>query len=214
VTDSKISSVVFDIGGVLIDWDPRHLYRQLIADPAELDDFLGRICTRQWHASHDLGADTEQSCRELAVVHPEHADLIMAWSHRSEEMIAGVYDDTVAVLAELRAAGVRCFALSNMEKDTFAKRRDRLSFFGLLDGYVISGLEGVMKPDRKIFEILLSRFGLAPQETVFVDDIADNVSAAADLGILALRFTSAAQVRKELRDIGLPLGEPGCVGGP
>jgi 2-haloacid dehalogenase len=209
ITDSEITSVVFDLGGVLIDWDPRHLYRKLIGDPDELDDFLGRICTREWHTAHDLGADTEQSCRELAKVHPEYADLIMAWSHRGEEMIAGVFEDTVDVLADLRSAGVRCYALSNMEREKFAKRLLRYPFFELLDGCVISGLEGVMKPDRKIFEILLSRFGLQPKATVFVDDIADNVCAAAELGVVAIEFTTAAQLRRELRDLGLPIGAPG-----
>ncbi len=202
-----ITAVVFDLGGVLIDWDPRHLYRQLIDDPAELDRFLGQICTREWHASHDLGADSEQSCRELAGEHPEYADLIMAWAHRSEEMIAGLFDGTIEILTELRSAGVRCFALSNMEADTFELRKARFGFFESLDGCVISGLEGVMKPDPKIFEILLSRYGLEPAATVFVDDVAANVEAAAKLGVVAIKFTTAAQLRSELRDLGLPVGD-------
>lgn len=205
MADSEITAVVFDLGGVLLDWNPRHLYRQLISDQDQLDDFLSRICTPQWHLAHDLGVDTEQSCRELARVHPEHADLIMAWAHRGEEMIAGVFDDTVAVLSELRSAGLRCFALSNMEANTFIKRRSRFPFFGLLDGWVISGHEGVAKPDRAIFEILFSRFGLEPAATVFIDDHQPNVAAAAELGVVAIEFTTAAQLRKELRDLGLPV---------
>jgi len=208
MADSMITTVVFDLGGVLIDWDPRHLYRQLIADPADLEDFLGRICTPQWHAAHDLGVDTTQSCRELAGQHPEHADLIMAWADRGEEMIAGALDDTVAVLAELRAAGVRCLALSNMEPDTFVKRRRRFAFFELLDGWVISGQEGVAKPSREIFEILLARFGLDPAGTVFIDDNAANVAAAGKLGVIAITFTTAAQLRVQLGDLGLPVGPP------
>jgi 2-haloacid dehalogenase len=208
MTDSRITAVVFDLGGVLIDWNPRHLYRQLISDQDELDDFLSRICTREWHLAHDLGVDTEQSCRELAQVHPEYADLIMAWAHRSEDMVAGVFEDTVAVLSELRSGGVRCFALSNMEPDTFIKRRRRFSFFGLLDGWVISGHEGVAKPDRAIFEILLSRYGLEPAATVFIDDHQANVAAAAKLGVVAIEFTTSAQLRKELRNLGLPVGPP------
>lgn len=208
MADGRITAVVFDLGGVLIDWDPRHLYRQLIDDPAELDHFLGRICTQRWHEAHDLGVDIEQSCLELASQHPEYADLIMAWARRTEDMVAGAFDDTVAVLAELGSAGVRCLALSNMEPDTFAKRRDRFPFFGLLDGCVISGLEGVAKPDRQIFEILLSRYRLEPSATVFIDDNAANVAAAAKLGVVAIEFTTAAQLRKELRDLGLPVGPP------
>lgn len=208
MADSQIAAVVFDLGGVLIDWNPRHLYRQLISDQDQLDDFLSRICTQQWHQAHDLGVDTEQSCRELAQVHPEYADLIMAWASRGEDMIAGTFDDTVAVLSELTSAGVRCLALSNMEPDTFIKRRSRFPFFGLLDGWVISGQEGVAKPDRAIFEILLSRYRLEPAATVFVDDNQANVAAAAKLGVVAIEFTTAAQLRKELRDLGLPVRLP------
>lgn len=208
MADSLITAVVFDLGGVLIDWNPRYLYRQLISDSGELDYFLSRICTPEWHLAHDRGVDTEQSCRELAQVHPEYADLIMAWAHRGEDMIAGVFDDTIAVLSELRSAGVPCFALSNMEPDRFIKRRRRFSFFGLLDGWVISGHEGVAKPDRAIYEILLSRYGLEPAATVFIDDNQANVAAAAKLGVVAIEFTTAAQLRKELRDLGLPVGPP------
>ncbi|HEY3903540.1 MAG TPA: HAD family phosphatase [Streptosporangiaceae bacterium] len=204
----QINAVVFDIGGVLLDWDPRHLYRQLIADPDQLDDFLGRICTRQWHLAHDLGADTEQSCRELATQYPEHAELIMAWSDRSEEMIGGVLTQTVEVLGELRSAGVRCFVLSNMEPDKFVLRRARYEFFDLVEGCVISGLEGVAKPDQKIFDILVSRYGLTPAQTVFIDDLPANVAAAAELGVVAIQFTTAAQLRSDLRDLGLPVGAP------
>src|SRR5215475_13473120 len=114
MTGLGVTTVVFDIGSVLLDWDPRHLYRKLIADPAELADFLRNVCSPQWHLAHDLGADTEQSCRELAARHPNQAELIMAWSERSEEMIAGQLDEAVAVLADVRSAGLQCFALSNM----------------------------------------------------------------------------------------------------
>ena len=202
---TTISTVVFDIGGVLLDWDPRYVYRQLFADPAELERFLATICTRDWHLANDLGADTEQSCRELAQAHPEYAAEIMAWSRRSEEMIAGVFDDTADVLTELTAAGVPCFALSNMEPDKYELRRAKYAFFGEFSGCVISGLEGVTKPDRKIFEILLSRYGLEPAATVFIDDQPANVATATELGVVALRFTTAAQLRYDLHNLGLPV---------
>ena len=206
MTETKITAVVFDIGGVLLDWDPRYVYRGLFDDRAELELFLATICTRDWHRAHDLGVDTEESCRELALAHPEYAEPIMAWSRRSEEMVAGQLDDTVEVLTELAEAGVRCLALSNMEPDKYELRRARFGFFGLLAGCVISGLEGVAKPDRKLFEILLTRYGLEPAGTVFIDDQAANVEAAAELGVVALRFTTAAQLRTELYDLGLPVG--------
>jgi 2-haloacid dehalogenase len=198
-----IAAVVFDIGGVLLDWDPRHLYRQLFDDPAEMADFLGRICTPQWHRAHDLGADTRRSCQELARSYPRYQDMIMAWSERGEEMIAGQFDDAVDVLADLLASGVRCLALSNMEADRFALRRSRFPFFDWFDGCVISGVEGVAKPDRMIFEILLSRYHLEPAGTVFIDDQARNVEAARDLGIVAVPYSAAGPLRRDLGHLGL-----------
>jgi 2-haloacid dehalogenase len=203
---SKISAVVFDIGGVLLDWNPQYLYAELIPDEARREYFLTSICTRDWHRAHDLGVDTQESCLELARLHPDYAEEIMAWSERSEDMIGGVLDDTADILAELKSAGVPCFALSNMETDKFELRRARYEFFGLLDGCVISGLEGVAKPDRKIFEILLSRYGLAPEATVFIDDQPANVAAAKELGLVAIEFTTSAQLRRDLFDLGLPVG--------
>jgi len=211
VAGRQISAVVLDIGGVLLDWDPRHLYRKLIADQAEMEDFLGRICTPRWHRAHDLGADTERSCLELARLHPARADLIMAWAHRGEEMVAGQIDGTAQVLADLKAAGVPCYALSNMEADRFALRRARFGFFGLFDGCVISGTEGVAKPDREIFQTLLARYDLSPASTVFVDDQARNVAAARDAGMIAIEFTAASQLRRDLHGLGLGI-EPGLAG--
>lgn len=205
MTGATISAVVFDIGGVLLDWDPRHLYRKLIDDPGEMAEFLTTVCTPAWHRAHDLGADTASSCRELARAHPEHADLIMAWADRGEEMVSGPIDPAVEVLAELKAAGVPCLALSNMEADRFALRRVRFGFFDWFDGCVISGVEHVAKPDKAIFEILIRRYQLAPRQTVFVDDMPANVAAARDLGIVALRYTGPERLRADLRGLGLPV---------
>jgi 2-haloacid dehalogenase len=203
VAGRQIDAVVFDLGGVLIDWDPRYLYRQLFDDPDQMTEFLGRICTSDWHRAHDLGVDTTRSCELLARQHPRHADMIMAWAHRGEEMIRGQIDGTVEILAELRSAGLPCFALSNMEPDRYVLRRDRFAFMNWFDGAVISGIEGVAKPDRQIFEILLERHELDPGRTAFIDDSPGNVTAARDLGITALRFVSPDDLRHDLRGLGL-----------
>jgi 2-haloacid dehalogenase len=200
-----VNAVVFDIGGVLLDWDPRHLYRRLFDDPAQMETFLATVCTPEWHRAHDLGAALLPSCQELAGQHPEQAGLILAWARRSEDMIAGQLDGTVEVLGDLSAAGVRVYALSNMEAETFPLRRKRYAFFGYFDGCVISGIEGVAKPDQEIFEILLARHGLEPARTVFVDDVPRNVAAAQDLGVTGIRFTSPEQLRRDLRGLGLPV---------
>jgi 2-haloacid dehalogenase len=199
----KIDAIVFDLGGVLIDWDPRHLYRQLFGDRSEMEDFLARICTPEWHRAHDLGEDITASCERLARLHPGHRDMIMAWAERGDEMAAGQIDETVEVLRELTAAGTRCYALSNMEPQLFAIRRVRFPFMKWFDDHVISGIEGVAKPDRRIFEILLQRHGLRPKSTVFIDDSSPNVRAARELGITAIQYTSAQRLRHDLHFLGL-----------
>jgi 2-haloacid dehalogenase len=199
----EIDAVVFDLGGVLIDWDPRHVYRPLFDDPADMEEFLGSVCTADWHRAHDLGADITQSCEQLARRYPEHRDMIMVWAERGEQMAAGQFDDAVQVLGDVKAAGVRCYALSNMEPDAFRVRRARFPFMDWFDAYVISGLDGVAKPDRRIFEILLRRHGLRPQASVFIDDQARNVAAARELGLVGLHFSSAARLRQDLSGLGL-----------
>ena len=201
----EIDAAVFDLGGVLIDWDPRYVYRPLFDDPADMEEFLGSVCTADWHRAHDLGADITQSCEQLARRYPEHRDMIMVWAEHGEQMAAGQFDDTVQVLGDVKAAGVRCYALSNMEPDAFRVRRARFPFMDWFDAYVISGLEGVAKPDRRIFEILLRRHGLHPQACVFIDDQARNVDAARELGLVGLHFSSAARLRQDLSGLGLPV---------
>ncbi len=195
--------MVFDIVGVLLDWDPRHLYRKVFDDEEAMERFLGRVCTPEWHEPHDHGASTADSCARLAEVHPEHADAIWAWMTRGEEMVAGAIEESVEILAELRRGGVACYALSNMEAETFPRRRRRFAFFDLFDGIVISGLEGVAKPDPAIFELLLGRFGLDAQAALFVDDNPQNLAAAAALGMTTVLFESSEGLRRSLRRLDL-----------
>ena len=185
------------------------MYRQLFTDPAEMEDFLARICTQDWHLAHDLGEDITESCRRLARRYPGYRDMIMVWAERGEEMAAGQFDEAVGVLREVKAAGLRCLALSNMEPATFATRRTRFAFMDWFDGFVISGIEGVAKPDRRIFQILLRRYRLEPAATVFIDDSPANVDAARGLGLIAVRYTSAGELRSQLGSLGLAvLGVP------
>jgi 2-haloacid dehalogenase len=200
---AEIDAVVFDIGGVLIDWNPRHLYRQLFDDEAAMEEFLATICTLEWHVAHDLGQSMAKSCAELALQYPEHASMIQAWAERSEDMIGGAIEGSVSILSELIAAGVPCYVLSNMEPETFPLRLERFDFLHWFNGHVISGLEGLVKPDPRIFRRMLRRFDLQPARTLFIDDSAVNVEAAAAIGINAVRFESPAQLRAHLEEIGL-----------
>jgi 2-haloacid dehalogenase len=205
-----IDAVVFDVGGVLLDWNPRHLYRKVFDDTDTMERFLGTICTLEWHDPHDRGASTVESCAVLAEAHPEHADEIWAWSTRGEEMVAGAFDDTVAIVAELTRDGVACYVLSNMEAETFPLRFERFPFFQLFAGILISGQEGMAKPDDEIFELLIERFGLNPSTTVFIDDNVGNLDPAAALGMSTVLFESPESLRRSLHGLGLLSGAPGA----
>jgi 2-haloacid dehalogenase len=196
-------AVVFDLGGVLLDWNPRHLYRKLFDDEAEMERFLREVCTLEWHHAHDLGVPPEETCPPLAAAHPEHAERIWAWTQRTEEMVSGPIEETVEILRELRAAGVPCYALTNMETWTYPGRRERYPFLTWFDGTVVSGFEGIAKPDPRIFELLLDRFGLTAARTLLIDDSRANVEAARGVGMQAIEFESPAALRHSLEDAGL-----------
>jgi 2-haloacid dehalogenase len=191
-------AVVFDLGGVLIDWDPRHLYRKLLADDAAVEEFLATVCTPEWNAELDRGRPFAEGVAELVERHPEHAANIAAYHERWPEMVSGDIPGTVEVLAELRAAGVPLYALTNWSAETFAITRGRFEFLEWFDGLLVSGEERVTKPDPAIFRLLVDRFGLDPAATVFVDDAEANVAAARRLGIDAIRFTGPEDLRREL----------------
>ncbi|HEX3203067.1 MAG TPA: HAD family phosphatase [Actinomycetes bacterium] len=189
---------MFDLGGVLIDWDPRHLYRKLLADEAAVEEFLATVCTPEWNAELDRGRPFAEGVAELVERHPEHAAAIAAYHERWPEMVAGDIPGTVEVLAELRAAGVPLYALTNWSAETFAITRGRFEFLEWFDGLLVSGEERVTKPDPAIFQLLLDRFGLDPTATVFVDDSEANVAAARRLGFDAIGFTGHEELRREL----------------
>lgn len=203
VASVPITAVVFDIGGVLLDWNPRHLYRKLFDDEEAMDRFLEEVCTLEWHATHDLGTPFDVSCARLAAEHPEYADMIWAWGTRTEEMIAGPIQGTVEILRALKQQGVACYALTNMEAETYPLRRERYDFLRWFEGTVVSSAEGVAKPDAEIFRRLLTRFGLAAATTLLIDDSAANVAAASALGMQAVRFQSPPQLRRWLQAAGV-----------
>lgn len=200
---SAVEAVVFDVGGVLLDWDPRHLYRKLFADEAEMERFLEEICSPAWHAPHDRGLSTEASCAELAGRHPQYAELIWAWARRSEEMIGGIDAGSVEVLRAVKETGLPCYALTNMEAETYPLRLERFPFLGWFDGTIVSGRERVAKPEPAIFRRLLDRFGLTPRTTLMIDDTKENLDTASRLGIQTALFGTSRQLRMELEAAGV-----------
>jgi 2-haloacid dehalogenase len=201
--NGRPTAVVFDLGGVLVDWDPRYLYRKLFDDEAEMDRFLSEVCTMEWHHAHDLGVPPEETCPPLIAAHPEYAEHIWAWTARSEEMVAGPIEESVEILRALKDRGVPVYGLTNMETWTYPGRRERYPFLRWFDGTVVSGFEGVAKPDPRVFELLLDRFGLDAARTLFIDDSPKNVAAARGVGMQALEFESPAALRDELIAAGL-----------
>lgn len=201
--NGRPTAVVFDLGGVLLDWNPRYLYRKLFDDEADMDRFLSEVCTMEWHHAHDLGVPPEETIPPLVEAHPEYAEMIRAWPERSEEMLAGPIEESVEILRALKEQGVPVYALTNMETWTYPGRRERYPFLTWFDGTVVSGFEGVAKPDRKVFELLLDRFGLTPGTTIFIDDSPKNVAAARAAGIQAIEFESPALLRQSLEQAGL-----------
>ena len=200
---ARPTTVVFDLGGVLIDWDPRYLYRQLFDDPDEMESFLAEVTTAEWNAHQDAGRPWAEAIELLVAEHPERRELIEAFHGRWPEMLAGEIPGTVHVLAELRAAGVRLVALSNWSAEMFPIARERFDFLAWFEGIVISGDVGVNKPDRRIFEFLIDQFGIEPAAALFIDDSSANVDAATALGFHAIQFTDPTALRVELVRLGL-----------
>jgi 2-haloacid dehalogenase len=197
-SDRTLTAMVFDVGGVLLDWDPRHLYRKLIADPVEMEWFLANVCTSEWHEPHDRGVSTAHSCAVLARRWPAYAELIWAWWERGEEMVAGPLDEGVALLRQALDSGLACYALTNMEAETYPVRRRRYEFLSWFADTIVSGFEGIAKPDPQIYEILLGRFDLDAETTLFIDDREVNVAAAARVGMEAHLYTGAEPVLARL----------------
>jgi 2-haloacid dehalogenase len=202
--NGSIDAVIFDLGGVLLDWNPRYLYRKLFDDEQAMERFLREVCTMTWHEANDRGVPFEVTCAQLAAEYPEHAEHIWAWGTRTEEMVGGPIDGTVEILRELRRQGsVRLFALTNMEAHTYPLRRERYDFLRWFEGTVVSSSEGVIKPDARIYRVLLERYGLQAGATLMIDDSPRNIEAARALGMPAVLFESPQALRRELEDAGV-----------
>lgn len=204
------SVAVFDLGGVLIDWNPRHLYRKLFhGDEAAMEHFLATVCTHSWNLRQDAGRPFSEGCAELKALYPGQAELIDAWFERYDEMMAGPISDTVEILAELRVRGVPLYALSNWSAETFPIALKRFDFLQLFRGTLLSGEARLLKPDPRLFRLFCETFAIDPTQAVYIDDLAPNVEAATALGMHGIRFTDPPALRGELVKLGLlnPVGQ-------
>jgi 2-haloacid dehalogenase len=199
----RVDTVVFDIGNVLIEWDPRHLYRKLIPDQAEMDRFLAEVCTPDWNLEQDRGRTWAEALAERIPLFPRHESLIRAYSDRWNEMVPGEVPGTVALLEALRGRGVPLYAITNFSVEKFAIAQDRFPFLrGFID-VVVSGTERLVKPDHAIYRVLFDRNGLDARRCLFIDDSEKNIVAARELGMTAHHFRDAAGLRAELEGLGL-----------
>lgn len=195
-------TVIFDLGGVLIDWNPRHMYRKLTTDEAAIEHFLQTVCTSDWNAQQDAGRPFAEGVAMLTEQFPDHAEWISAFHTRWIEMIGGAIEGTVEVMKELKEAGVPLYALTNWSAETFPLVRPDFEFLDWFLGIVVSGEEKMIKPDAAFYHVLFDRYQLKPEDTVFIDDSKANVDTANELGVHAIHFNSPEQVRAELNSLG------------
>ena len=187
--------LIFDLGGVVLDWNPRHLFRALIPEEAEREWFLAEVCSPQWNLQMDAGKPSAQAVAELSAQHPEHAALIRAYWDRWPEMLGGLIPGAAELLADLAADGRDLYAITNFNGEVWPVTQAMFPVLSCFSGVIVSSDAGVCKPDREIFDLALRRFGVAARDCLFIDDVAANVAGARAAGIAAVQFTSTAALR-------------------
>lgn len=204
--------VVFDIGGVLIDWNPAYLYRKLLPDDAAVSAFLADICTGAWNEQFDAGRPFAEGIADLVVRHPEQADLIEAYWLRWHEMLGGEIAGTATLLGRLKAGGVPVHAISNWSAETFPRAKEIFPFLGAFDVLVVSGTEKLVKPHAPIFNRFLERAGVRAEQCLFIDDNAANIATATALGFHTEHFRSVEALEERLTSLGLLARETEVTG--
>ena len=205
---SEPSVVVFDMGGVLLDWNPRHLYRKLISDPIEMERFLAEVTTSPWHVEQDHGGDPAAATRRLQAAHPDKEALIEAFYARFDEMCDHSFPEMVELVERLHVAGTPLYLLSNapafMDAWLRGPAHRRHPFIGRFSDYVVSGLVKHSKPDAAIYNLACRTGAFEPAQAVFIDDILANVDGARAIGMAAIHHRSAAETIAALKALGLP----------
>jgi 2-haloacid dehalogenase len=194
----SVTNVVFDVGRVLVQWDLRHLFAKLIDDPAELDWFLANVVTPQWHFQHDAGVPLADMVPARKAEFPAYAAHLDAYATRFAETIPGPVPGSFEIVEDLAARGVPLYAITNFGAEFWEQFRPRYPVFDHFRDIIVSGVERLVKPDAAIYQLALSRFGLAPGEGIFIDDSLPNVIAARENGFAGHHFNNAASLRCEL----------------
>ncbi|WDF55337.1 HAD family hydrolase [Mucilaginibacter sp. KACC 22063] len=198
------TTIIFDLGAVLIDWNPVYLYRKLFDDETQMQHFLANITTSDWNEEQDAGRSLHDGTELLISRYPEHEDNIRAFYGRWEEMLGGPIDATVEIFRKLKESGqYKIYALTNWSAETFGIARERYDFLNWFDGIVMSGEEKMRKPFSAFYQILLDRYQVNPSEALFIDDNARNVAAAIKMGIPSIHFTTPEALKEELTSYGI-----------
>lgn len=196
-----MKNIVFDFGGVLVDWNPHHLYDKYFGSREKAEWFLNNICLYSWNLQMDGGKPFAEGVAELQAEHPEWSEAIAIYHTRWIEMMNGEIEGMASVIRRLKMAGYGVYGLTNWSAETFPMVRDTYPVFQEFDGIVVSGEEHLLKPDAAIYKCLLERYALQAEESLFVDDNADNVAGARNVGMKAIQFTSAEELERELKDV-------------
>lgn len=197
-----IKNIVFDFGGVLLDWNPGHFYKNIFTDNEEMEWFLSNICTDEWNAEQDRGRSFEEGVSILKSEYSEHAKNIELFSSQWEKMLKGEIDGSIQILKELKEK-YKIYGLTNWSAETFPIVYQKYDFFKLFDGIVVSGTEKMIKPDQQFFQLLLDRYDLKAEECLFIDDNEKNIQAALDLGFKCVHFNNAIQLRNVIYEFSL-----------
>ncbi|MDF2434380.1 MAG: 2-haloacid dehalogenase [Mucilaginibacter sp.] len=199
-----IKTIIFDLGAVLIDWNPHYMYKTIFSDEEEMKNFLATVCTSDWNEEQDAGRSLHEGTELLVKQYPEHADNIRAFYARWEEMLGDAFWDTVEIFKELKDRhNYKIYALTNWSAETFPVALERFEFLNWFDGIVVSGAEKMRKPAPEFYQILFNRHKVKPGEALFIDDNYRNILAAEKLGIHSIHFTSAPALRSKLLELGV-----------
>lgn len=202
--DNKIDTIIFDLGAVLIDWNPKHLYRKIFKTEEEIDWFLKNVCTSEWNDKQDAGRDFDEATQELLEKFPEHKLAIEAWYGRWQETISGSIEGTVEILDAIKKSGkYRLYALTNWSAQTFPWALDNFEFLHWFEGIVVSGVEKTRKPHPEFYHILFDRHNVNPATALFIDDNPANISGANAVGLNTIHFQSPEQLKNELISRGI-----------
>jgi 2-haloacid dehalogenase len=202
---NKINTLVFDFGGVLIDWNPAYVYlKEFRGNQEEMSHFLNTICSWEWNENQDAGYSLQKATEERVALYPEHERLIRMYYGRWEDMLGYEHTDTVALLKTFKDHNkYRLIGLTNWSHETFPVALERFAFLSWFEGIVVSGTEKMKKPDANIYTLTLDRYKIIPENAVFIDDKLENVHAAAQLGMHGIHFTSAAKLKRDLESLGV-----------